>query len=151
MSPNLFTPTDHAATLTRIGALTATTPRLWGTMTTGQMVVHCTDQIRICTGDKTISTRVPGLLKPVLRWALFNLMPRFPKNMRTLPELDPAQAMTVPTSFEADRRLLLRELELGRHPAGRIYDHPAFGRLSHAQFGEIVWKHLDHHLRQFGQ
>jgi hypothetical protein len=29
-------------------------------------------------------------------------------------------------------------------------DHPAFGRLSGAAWGALSYKHIDHHLRQFG-
>jgi hypothetical protein len=28
--------------------------------------------------------------------------------------------------------------------------HPFFGPLTHAGWGRLAWKHLDHHLRQFG-
>jgi hypothetical protein len=28
--------------------------------------------------------------------------------------------------------------------------HPFFGRLSGDEWGRLIYKHLDHHLRQFG-
>lgn len=28
--------------------------------------------------------------------------------------------------------------------------HPAFGRMRRADWGIWAWRHLDHHLRQFG-
>jgi hypothetical protein len=28
--------------------------------------------------------------------------------------------------------------------------HPLFGPLTTTQWGQLTWKHLDHHLRQFG-
>jgi hypothetical protein len=29
-------------------------------------------------------------------------------------------------------------------------EHPAFGRLSGRAWGALVYRHMDHHLRQFG-
>jgi hypothetical protein len=28
--------------------------------------------------------------------------------------------------------------------------HPMFGKMTADQWGRSMWKHLDHHLRQFG-
>ena len=29
-------------------------------------------------------------------------------------------------------------------------DHPAFGPMSHKAWGKLVYKHTEHHLKQFG-
>jgi len=30
------------------------------------------------------------------------------------------------------------------------YPHPSFGEFTKEQWGQLEYKHLDHHLRQFG-
>ena len=150
MSANFLEPHVNAALVARFHALTPDAPRHWGRMTAGQMLVHCADQLRVSRGEKPVtSTRIPGWLKPVAKWFFVTRLKEFKPNMKTLPELDAHGGMTPPTTFAADRAALLSLLEPGRYsPAG--VEHPLFGHLSAPEFGEITWKHLDHHLRQFG-
>ena len=148
---NIAHPDGHAAVRDRILSLAADTPPLWGTMTAGTMLVHCADQVRVCTGDKPVTLNVPSFLKPVLWLIVMRLIRRFPRNMKTLPELDPAATMTPPVNFDDDRHTLLAELDPARHPPDRRYPHPLFGTLTRTRFGEVAGKHLDHHLRQFGR
>lgn len=150
MSASFFSPTDRPELLRRINALTPASQRQWGTMTVGQMLAHCADQVRVTSGQKPISTQMPGFLKKLVKWLMIDLMPRFPRNMGTLKELDANKDMTPPTTFEADRQTLLALIEPARYPEGQTFDHPAFGRLTRDDFGRATWKHLDHHLRQFG-
>jgi hypothetical protein len=37
-----------------------------------------------------------------------------------------------------------------RGPGGPWAEHPAFGPLTGRMWGVLAWRHLDHHLRQFG-
>ena len=119
-------------------------------MTAGQMLVHCADQLRVSRGDKPVtSVRVPSFLKPLMKWYFVSRLRAFKPGMRTLKELDAASGMTALTTFEADRVALLTLLEPARYDLHGV-DHPLFGRLTAREFGEVSWKHLDHHLRQFG-
>ena len=56
---------------------------------------------------------------------------------------------TQPSSWEEDaarfESLLSRLVN-----AEQVFPHPAFGGLSHSQWGVLAAKHIDHHLRQFG-
>jgi hypothetical protein len=150
MSANFLNPADNTALIARIRALRPDSPRLWGKMTSAQMLVHCADQLRVSRGDKPVtSVRIPGFLKPLVKWLVVTRLKEFKPGMRTMKELDSQAGMTAPTTFEADRAALLELLEPARYrPEG--VDHPVFGRLNAQEFGEVSWKHLDHHLRQFG-
>ncbi len=151
MTPSFLNPTDHAALLTRIAQLTPETPRQWGTMSAHQMLVHCTDQIRVSTGLKPLkSLSIPKFLRPLMKWFFITRTDGFKPNMRTMKELDANAAMTTPTEFTADRAALLALLDPARYATTPGVDHPLFGYLPSAEFGNITWKHLDHHLRQFG-
>lgn len=150
MSANFLAASDNAALCARIQQLRPDSTRHWGKMTAGQMVVHCTDQLRVSRGEKAVtSTRIPGFLKPLVKWLVVSRLKAFKPGMRTLKELDAEAGMTPPTTFEADRALLLSLLEREKYgPQG--VEHPVFGHLTAQEFGEVTWKHLDHHLRQFG-
>ena len=64
-------------------------------------------------------------------------------------ELDAERDGTKPVEFERDRAelsALLRRVAL----ADTLPEHPLWGRMSRGMTGRYVWRHTDHHLRQFG-
>ena len=61
--------------------------------------------------------------------------------------------MSAPGDFEAERSRLVQLIgrlssEGPDRAEGRV--HPFFGKLTGEQWGILVHKHIDHHLRQFG-
>jgi hypothetical protein len=72
----------------------------------------------------------------------------FPKGAPTAPGLLPGAA----ASLEEERESLLALLErIGAGPGdGTGPDHPLFGPLSRREWGAVTYKHVDHHLKQFG-
>ncbi|MBD2767956.1 DUF1569 domain-containing protein [Hymenobacter sp. BT664] len=150
MAYNFLTPSDHAALVARIRALRPDSPRQWGKMTAGQMLVHCADQLRVSRGEKPItSVRIPGFLKPLLKWLLVSRLKEFKPGTRTIKELAAESGMSAPTTFAADQAALLELLDPACYAPSGV-EHPLFGHLTAQEFGEVSWKHLDHHLRQFG-
>jgi hypothetical protein len=89
----------------------------------------------------------------LLKWFLINERP-FSKNAPTAkPYLQaPNGGGTQPSGFQTDKEALKRiltqfsmleeDFDLGTHAA--------LGQLTKKQAGQFMWKHLDHHLRQFG-
>ena len=149
MSANFLVPTDNPALVARIQALHPDSLRQWGKMTAAQMVVHCADQLRVSRGDKPVtSMRIPSFLKPLVKWLLVSRLKQFKPGMRTMKELDSETGMTAPTTFEEDRAALLALLEPSQYRSEGV-NHPVFGPLTAQEFGEVTWKHVDHHLRQF--
>jgi hypothetical protein len=150
MAAYFLNPADNKLLISRLFQLMPDAQPRWGTMTAGQMLVHCADQLRVSRGEKPVtSVRVPGLLRPLLKWFFITRLQKFKPNMKTMYELDAKGGMTPPVSFATDHATLLGLLApAGYRPSG--VDHPLFGHLSAQEFGEITWKHLDHHLRQFG-
>jgi len=72
----------------------------------------------------------------------------FPKGAPTAPEL----LERAPGEWSADvteLRTLLKQFAK-RGPAGTAPEHPAFGRMTGRHWGVLVYRHTDHHLRQFG-
>ena len=150
MPPSFLEPTAHAALAARFDSLRPDSPRQWGTMSAGQVLVHCADQLRVSRGEKPVtSVRIPGFLKPVVKWLVVTRQKEFKPGMRTLREMDANAGMTTPTTFAQDRQTLLQLLNPATYGADGV-EHPVFGRLTRQEFGEITYKHLDYHLRQFG-
>ncbi|MEZ0608939.1 DUF1569 domain-containing protein [Fibrella sp. WM1] len=136
----------------RIARLTPESQRLWGSMGVGQMMTHCTDQLRIVLGEKDMKLRGSAFTRLLTKWVGLYLPMRLPKNMKTIAELDPNRPlMTQPTGFADDRAALLAALNrLGNVPENHRFAHPVFGLLTKAEAIKLSAIHLDHHLRQFG-
>jgi hypothetical protein len=146
---SLFDAAELARTLQRIHSIAPDRPPLWGRMHAAQMFAHCRAPLRVARGEQT--------LHRTLFWRLFG---RLAKRMvlskrpfgRNLPT-DPAFRCTQVDAAPVERDALIEELrrfhEAG--PAGLTREpHPFFGRLTSQEWDYLQWKHLDHHLRQFG-
>ena len=70
----------------------------------------------------------------------------YPKNSPTHPQY----VKSGPEEFAAQKARLLAGLEAMRAAGPRERRHPIFGTLTAEQSGWATWKHLDHHLTQFG-
>jgi hypothetical protein len=73
----------------------------------------------------------------------------FPKGAPTAPEL---KVDEVAASLEDERAALLELLDrIGTGPQeGAGPAHPLFGPLTRREWAVITYKHVDHHLKQFG-
>lgn len=133
----------------RIAALDAGRPPAWGRLDASRMVCHLIDSLEMATGARAVRPKPlwPFRVFPFKHLLLYVLP--MPKGAPTAPEL----LTTTPNpAFETDRATLLRLLaefaSMPDHGGGPV--HPLFGRLDHAEWGSLVYKHMDHHLRQFG-
>jgi hypothetical protein len=131
----------------RLTALPPDAKGRWGRMTAAEMVAHLVEATRMALGDlpcvgRRLPVRYPPLKQLIIYW-----LP-FPKGVPTAPEL----LGRAPLSWQADVGELVALLErLGREPADRaLPEHPSFGRLTRRAWGVLVYRHTDHHLRQFG-
>ena len=82
-----------------------------------------------------------------MRHLVLRVLP-FPRNAPTAPEL----RMTGAADFDAERGRLhdLVRRYRAEPDRGVRAEHPLFGVLSREEWAELEYKHLDHHLRQFG-
>jgi hypothetical protein len=139
--------------LARFQRVSPDSQRQWGTMSVGQMLTHCTDQVRIVLGEKSSKQRGNTFSRWLTKWFALNVPMQMPKNMRTIAELDANKPlMTQPTGeFARDRAELVDAIDrLSNVPDGQRTAHPVFGSLTKAEAINLTRIHLDHHLRQFG-
>ncbi|WP_266367031.1 DUF1569 domain-containing protein [Tellurirhabdus rosea] len=133
----------------RVKNLKVTNAPHWGRMNASEMLLHCNlCMTQILEGDMPFA---PTTLKQrVIRFLSFNVVPQFPKNLKTHHRND-TKGLVSEAEFEAQKKRFINVIEtFGRHQQPIALTHPAFGTLNTRQWGLAAWMHMDHHLRQFG-
>lgn len=149
ITPSLYEPTELAAMTKRIRSVRADSARQWGKMDAAQMLAHCQVALRVALGDVQLKRGLLGLIfGPIAKRQL--LAPgQFGRGLPTAPEFKVAG----PRELEKERAALLALVERfgwGGPDGVTKEPHPFFGKLSPEDWNTLQWKHLDHHLRQFG-
>jgi hypothetical protein len=134
----------------RMAQLTPDSERLWGKMNAPQAVAHCTRGMELATGDRLpprmlIGSAIGWIIKPMA----FKEGEPMRRNSPTVPGLivDDERDLTV------EREQLIRMIDrfASAGPAGCTnHPHSFFGKLTPEEWSMWMYKHLDHHLRQFG-
>lgn len=149
MAESLFEPRGLAAMLARVDALRHDSARQWGKMDVAQMLAHCQQPLRVALGELPLRRGLLAILFGRLAKRML-LSPKPWKNgMATAPEFQVTDARDFAKEKAALHALVDR---FGRGgPAGLTKQpHPFFGPLSVDEWQALQWRHLDHHLRQFG-
>ena len=140
-------PEVSAEILKRINRVSPNSVRQWGTMTPQQMLAHLVESMRMATGELATKPK-----KTPLRWfpikQIVIYVAPIPKALPTALELLPENSPDIVKSQQELSRLLTDFGTVVRN--GPLPKHPAFGRLGSHPWGVLMWRHLDHHLRQFG-
>ena len=146
---NLFERETVAESISRIDALQPASPRQWGKMDAAQMMAHCSITLDIASGRLNLPRVFIGrLIAPFFKSIYTNEKP-FSKNGPTGKELVVADKR----DFAHEREQLkvkLRQFHEGGEARCTRHPHPFFGSLSPYAWCRGMYKHLDHHLRQFG-
>jgi uncharacterized protein YqcC (DUF446 family) len=135
--------------VSRIDKLTPESKALWGKMNPAQMLAHCVEPLKIATGKINEPRMLIGiLLAPFLKKGYYNDKP-WPKNSPTAPSFIMADAR----DFEKEKANLIAIItEFSEGVAAKCTKHPNpfYGKLTPEQHGLGQYKHIDHHLQQFG-
>jgi hypothetical protein len=148
--PSIFDPEVEANVRHRAGRLTPITAARWGSMQPAQMLCHLVDAFRVPLGESQSPLKWTPFRFFALRWLFVHLLP-WPQGK--LPTMAAFQ-QTKPREWEADRRswnaALTRFVSNGRQEKPDWRPHPAFGVLPTWEWGRLLYRHIDHHFRQFG-
>jgi hypothetical protein len=146
---SLFEPTDRNSIVTRLQTLRPDSARQWGKMSVAQMLRHCAIALESGTGDRPMKQALIGkILMPFFKSSLLGEKP-FQKGSPT----DPTFVVTNDCDFDEERNRLTNLIErfVSRGPdAAAMQTHSFFGKLTGEQWGRLMYKHIDHHLQQFG-
>lgn len=141
--------TNYAEIRKRILSLSATSPRQWGKMDLQQMLLHCTTQLKLAIGEIPSKPQGPSLMRTGLgKWLIFSNLP-WPKGAKTPDEMNAELNNFLLTNIEIEKKDLLNYLEKLKRQY-QLYPHPFFGNLNQDEWARLIYKHLDHHLKQFG-
>lgn len=118
----------------------------WGTLDAARMLCHLADQLRVALGDLPSKPVHTFASRTLLKFLVVNTGLAPPRGkIQTAPEMLTSR----PAAWEADLSACVELAErVGTGSARAV--HPAFGPLSPEQWGRLCWKHLNHHLVQFG-
>lgn len=150
---------DRARLDARLARVTPESDRRWGRMTAPQMVCHLTDAFRGALGERAPAAgsagpprRAPLLGRTVVKWAALYLPVPWPHGLRTAAAADAERGGTRPGEFADDVAALRAACERFWRglPAVARRPHFLFGPLTEAEWARWGYRHVDHHLRQFG-
>ena len=148
---NLYEPATAEEVKERIARLSPESERLWGKMNAPQAVAHLFDLNGVGRWGHTASPRmfvgriIGGMIKPKV---LGNDEPirRNSPTVKTLVITDERDLRT-----ERERLCGLIDRFAAAGPEGcTTHPHSFFGRMTPDEWAILMYKHLDHHLRQFG-
>ncbi|MGJ8732499.1 DUF1569 domain-containing protein [Cellulophaga fucicola] len=147
---NLFTKEDVLFTKKRIAKLTPCTKPLWGKMRVDQMLAHCNVAYEMTYENKYPKPNALKkiLLKTFVKNAVVGPKP-YPKNGRTAAEF----IITDKRDFEEEKSRLFAYLDNTEQLGATHYngkESHSFGKLTDVEWNTMFYKHLDHHLKQFG-
>ncbi|WP_082053426.1 DUF1569 domain-containing protein [Gordoniibacillus kamchatkensis] len=146
---NIYNQLHTADILNRIENLSPNSKPQWGTMNVAQMLAHCSSFQDIAMGNSFpprdwLGRLIGRFVKPIF----YNDKP-VPRNMSTISTILILDDKDFETEKEKLKQKILTFQSNGPEKCSS-HPHPFFGKFTPEQWGKGIYKHLDHHLRQFG-
>lgn len=148
--PNIFSKPVIEQIIERINRLTPTTQGKWGKMSVDQMLAHCNVSYELIYDD--IHPKPNFLMKFILKTFVKRVVTNevsYKQNSSTAPEF----IMKGDKDFEAERKRLIgyitKTQQLGESHFDGKESH-SFGAMNKTEWNNMFYKHLNHHLTQFG-
>ncbi|WP_316785748.1 DUF1569 domain-containing protein [Pedobacter frigiditerrae] len=144
---SLFNPQERQEIIDRIASLSEDSEREWGKMSASQMLVHAQAPIKVGIGELKLSSSLIFLiLGPIIKKKIMKEEP-FEKNLPTHKSF----IVSYDPNLEAEKQNLINLInKFDAQKDNLAIKHPIFGKMSTQQWDVLLWKHTDHHLRQFG-
>lgn len=150
MYPSVFTPQTNVELIARLGQLTPETQPQWGKMNVAQMMAHCSVGYDIAYGKIPVKFNwfVRQMLGLFVKPVVVGNKP-YKKNTQTAPVF----VIDDERDFATEKQRLIDNIHKVEASGADYFDgkeSPSFGKLSVQEWSNQFWKHLDHHLTQFG-
>ena|ERR1700733_12129299 len=133
----------------RLSALHPGSERGWGKMDAAQALAHCSAAMEMALGDALPPRLLIGrIIGPLFRSAYSSEKPMQPGS-----PTHPSLVVSNQRDFARERERLaglVDRFSVSGSEGCTTHPHPFFGKLTPAEWGTGMYKHLDHHLRQFG-
>ncbi len=147
---NIFTKQVTEEVINRINNLTVNTQPQWGNMDVAQMMAHCSIPYETVYTDKHPKPNafVKFFIKLIAKNQVTSDKP-YPRNGRTAPHF----LITDERNFENERKQLINHIQKTQESGEDYFDGKeshSFGKLTKNEWNNLFYKHLNHHLTQFG-
>jgi inhibitor of KinA sporulation pathway (predicted exonuclease) len=148
--PNIFTPEVTETLIQRINQLTPETQAKWGKMNVSQMLAHCNVTYEMAFEDKHPKPNVMMrfVLKLLVKPTVTNETP-YKHNNNTAPQF----IITDARDFEKEKARLVAYMRKTQQMGADAFEgrqSHSFGPLKEHEWNNMYYKHLNHHLNQFG-
>ena len=146
---SLYDPQVYEECTSRLQKVTEVSSAQWGNMDAAQMMAHCAEIMEVSNGKALKNTPfLAKLFKGFIKKMVIGDKP-YPHNTKTHPQY----LQNSPREFQQEKQRLLTALDkfynMDKDKAANI-KHSLFGTMSIEERGWSMYKHLDHHLSQFG-
>jgi hypothetical protein len=147
---SLFDTATAAQIKERIGRLEPGIDRQWGKMSAAQAVAHCATTMEWAVGDSFAPRMFIGrVLGPLVKSKVLKEDAVMKRNAPT------AKSLVVTDDRDLRREserlcALIDRFSVGGPQGCTKHAHTFFGHLTPDEWAQLMYKHLDHHLRQFG-
>ncbi len=146
---SVFDPQGNQKIVARIEKLTPITLSQWGKMTVSQMMEHCQQPIKVAYGTLNLKSNwMSFLFGKMMKKKLLESKP-FAHNMPTVKQFRIEHEPDFDTAKKELISLVTIFADKG-HASIKNTKHPFFGEMTMEEWDLLQWKHLDHHLKQFG-
>ncbi len=148
--PNVFSKEVSDNIIKRIDNLTPATQPEWGKMSVAQMLAHCNVTYEMTY--ENIHTKPGGLMKLILKTLVKNKVVSetpYKQNNRTAPQF----LIKETKDFEVEKQRLINYIIKTQQSGESFFDNKeshSFGRLNVTEWNNMFYKHINHHLTQFG-
>ncbi len=134
----------------RIARLRPHSERLWGKMNAPQALAHCSKGFELASGDMRPPRVLIGrIIGPIIKPKVFGNDEPLRRNSPTVKGL----VIQDDRDLAEERARLYGVIDrfVAAGPKGcTTHPHSFFGPLTPQEWAILMYKHLDHHLRQFG-
>ena len=147
---NIFDLKDANEIINRISQSTPDSKALWGKMSVSQMLAHCNITYELVYENKHPKPNafVGFILRTFIKKTVVNEVP-YKHNGGTAPLF----IIKDEKNFEIEKTLLIAHIKKTQELGGSYFDNKeshSFGKLTQSEWNNMFYKHLNHHLSQFG-
>jgi len=148
--PNIFTAEVSTGVLQRIDQLTPNTQPTWGKMSVAQMLAHCNVTYEMMYENKHPKPNafLKFILKTFIKKKVVDETP-YSHNSKTAPQF----IIKETKDFDTEKQRLVNYIQKTQQLGENHFDNLeslSFGNLTKTEWNNMLYKHLHHHLSQFG-
>lgn len=146
---SIFQPEDRAEIVRRIHTLSKESKAHWGRMSVGQMLRHCSLCEEYYMGNFHVKRSMLGRIlgKMAINGMLKSDDVPFRKNSQSPQQFGVTENIN---DVEEEKQKWLALMNKYANYNHDYFMHWFFGKMTKEQLGQFVYKHSDHHLKQFG-